>query len=421
MDDETSPLGAGERAAGEPGAALEPEAARAARPRAGAHALAEALAGAREFQRRGGGALLRRSLASVVDRLGEHHPPPTSGDPALAAALGLSPAEALRHDPYHPLGWTQWSECASVPLPERDEVALCVPHWGQLDVAFRCTLVQLLAAGRSVVVLAPERLPMPAERAARELARAGLPDGAVHVLVASDELVWRAVEQGGFDVIAAAGHASLETRLRARLASGGAGPSRGSRAPFGAGVVDAMLPALEFERVRSADVHVHVDDDPRERAEAAALLALGRAESLSGQLPGRVGRIRCHPRRFSQLTTALLALLESSPAFAHPLPPFEPEARAELERARELGLDEGATLILEGSRVSSDDDGWGKLFPLVFTNVEPGMRLARLERPMPLLLLLREPAAGEPAGGDPLGATELGPLVGEPRGEEPWP
>jgi hypothetical protein len=71
----------------------------------------------------------------------------------------------------------------------------------------------------------------------------------------------------------------------------------------------------------------------------------------------------------------------------------------ELERVRELGLDEGATLIAEGGPASRVENEWGNLFPLVFTNVEPGMRLARLERPMPVLLLQRELPAAAPLEG----------------------
>ncbi len=373
-------------------------------PRAGITELCAALDRANEFLEHDGAARVQSALAGILQRLSQPQPAPPTGDPLLARALGLEPAEAARHDPYDPLGLRAWTEAAAPASAERPEVALHAPHWSQLDVGFRRAVVRSLAAGRAVVVIAPERVPMIAERFARELAELGLPDGALVVLHATgEELLWRALEHPGFDVLVAAGHRELETRLRSRLlAAGGTGSARSA---FGAGVHEPSRVRLEFEALGRADVHVHSDDDPRERAEAAAMLALGRSEALSGQLPGHVGRILCHPRRFAELTRALLALLESSPAFTNPLPPFDPDLPAQLERARELGLDEGATLILEGKPPSPAAGRWGRLFPLVFTNIEPGMRLAAPRRPMPLLLLSREPVA---LAGIPFGPGELG-------------
>jgi hypothetical protein len=70
--------------------------------------------------------------------------------------------------------------------------------------------------------------------------------------------------------------------------------------------------------------------------------------------------------------------------------PRERATAAALGAARDLGLDEGATLIHEDAGVGSRRAGGGAiLVRLVFTNVEPHMRVAALRRPMPLLSILR--------------------------------
>ncbi len=369
-------------------------------PRAEIEDLERALERARDVLDRGRAAEISRAARAAITRLAREQPQPDGRDLEFAAALGLEASEAQRHQPYDPLALSAWSEPATAPHVHEDAaVVLLVSHWSELHVSFRRRLARLLVAGHAVVVLAPARVPMIAERFARELAGAGLPSGALEVLfMEGQEILWQALERGGFDRLAAAGHRELEQVLAQRLGSGA--PTRAAFTGFGAGVVEpAAGVRLAFELLGRSDFHVHADDDPLERAGAAAALALGRSEALSGQLPGQVGRISCHPRRFSAFTAALLAILENSPAFADPLPPFDPDLSRELERVRELGLDEGATLIVEGGPASREDRGWGRLFPLVFTNVEPGMRLARLERPMPVLLLQRELPAGPPPGG----------------------
>jgi hypothetical protein len=359
----------------------------------------EALERARAFLDGGGQARLARAFPPLLRRLTREHAPPEIGEASFAAALGLTPEEALRHEPYHPLALAAWAEPAqSIPSAERAEVVLLAPHWSELHIGFRRRVTRFLAAGHAVVVLAPARVPMVADRFAREIASAGLPEGALQVLFAEgQELLWSALERGGFDLLAASGHRELEQLLARRLELGVA--PRATRSGFGAGVLEPQPARLAFEHLTRSDFHVHVDDDPLERASAAAALALGRSEALSGQLPGHVGRIECHPRLFSAFTAALLAILESSPAHTEPLPPLDPDLPRELERVRELGLDEGATLIAEGGPASREEDAWGNLFPLVFTNLEPSMRLARLERPMPVLLLQRELPEGPSLAG----------------------
>ena len=82
-------------------------------------------------------------------------------------------------------------------------------------------------------------------------------------------------------------------------------------------------------------------------------------------------------------------MLTSNIAVDPPLDPVEADLPAFLEAARGLGLNEGATLIHESRGGSPRTAGGGRIARLVFTNVEPKMRIWGLDRPAPLLLLSR--------------------------------
>jgi acyl-CoA reductase-like NAD-dependent aldehyde dehydrogenase len=158
-------------------------------------------------------------------------------------------------------------------------------------------------------------------------------------------------------------------------------------------------------------------DDPARAAGALALKALGRSGTLSGQLPGQVGRVICHQRLFSRFSEEFLHGLEDGPvpALGPPVPAIEGDLPAYVRRAWALGLDEGATPIhggeplvraaaapgtapgvADGPAPATEPDpaqARGRaprvVLPVVFTNVEPGRRLARLRRPAPVVLLMR--------------------------------
>ena len=114
---------------------------------------------------------------------------------------------------------------------------------------------------------------------------------------------------------------------------------------------------------------------------------------MSGQLPGQVGLVTVDPRRLSAFTEELLAALEVEHVAEPCLPFVDRGLGALLEGQRDLGLDEGATLIHEGLMSGSRPSGQSaKLARLIFTNVEPRMRLLASSRPAPILLLVREDA-----------------------------
>ena len=154
-----------------------------------------------------------------------------------------------------------------------------------------------------------------------------------------------------------------------------------------------MLPELVFTRLASRREFVRYDDDPASRAREIARDAFGSSQTMSGQLPGQVGLVTVDARRLSAFTEELLTALEVE-ELAEPCVPFlDRGLGALLEGQRDLGLDEGATLIHEGFMPGSRGSGpSAKLARLIFTNVEPRLRLCANSRPAPILLLVRDAA-----------------------------
>lgn len=341
------------------------------------------------------GGVLERAAAALA-----RDPDP---DGTLAASLGLEPRELARTfdglegeladvcDAWAPLRGVQrgaggGAGCASGGADSRGGRALALVrvHWSELYAGLARELVPLFAAGASAVVLSDPTVPELAELFAGALATAGLPAAALAVLHADhDELVRAAVDGDTFDSVRLVGLEPLGARVERWRAAGGG-------AHFGAGVVAReRATRVEFRAPGSSTARVRRDDDPRARAHEVLRAALGRAASLSGQRAGQIGRVVCHPRAFSAFTGELLRILRSEREYREPLPFLDPDLAGHVRRARELGLDEGATLIHEGpdevACASGSAAGW-----IVFTNVEPHMRIASLTRPAPLLSLMRE-------------------------------
>jgi len=149
---------------------------------------------------------------------------------------------------------------------------------------------------------------------------------------------------------------------------------------------------------------VKLDADAPAAAREVVARAFGRSATLSGQLPGSIGRVVCHERVFSRFSAELLALLDRDADVARPLVALEPATIEHARRGRELGLDEGATLVFSPTKTRASDDPAGPdagiglsrarmaeaiLWPTVFTNVEEHMRVAWLGRPAPVLCLMR--------------------------------
>jgi len=314
-------------------------------------------------------------------------------DGPVALGLGLTTDELALHRSGLEAGLTAAIREGAQRGGERRGPCLLRPHWSLLWAGLGELLLRELAAGRPVLLLPDGGAPALVDQLVKALDRADLPPGALAVLHDDGRTALRcAVDAGGAEelLVSCATEELDELRrwLRARSPQGDL--------PFGTGVCEpAAAPELVHHDLGVRTARVSAGEDVEEVARRLALAALGRGETLSGQLPGHVRRIECDERCFSAFTAALLGQLEEAPELRPPVPQREPRLARELDQIRELGLADGATLIHEeGRRGSPGTSRNTTIGPLVFTNVLPGMRIAGLTRPAPVLLLQRL-AAGE--------------------------
>jgi acyl-CoA reductase-like NAD-dependent aldehyde dehydrogenase len=263
------------------------------------------------------------------------------------------------------------------PASENRGLACVRVHWSELLAGVWNEVAPLLVAGRTVLLLSDPHAPELAARVALAFADAGLPPDAL-ALVHDDsgaclEAAARDERISSFHV---SGPASVVRPLERRLAA--------RRKPeFGAGLDDTH----RLHVLRNRAHVVTRDEDITSAATAVIHGAFGRGSALSGQAPHSIGRVLCHERVFSHFTAELLAQLAASRDAREPLALLERELVDDARRMYELGLDEGATPIFTAAESMGADARFH--FPVVFTNVEEHMRLARVSRPAPVLRLMR--------------------------------
>jgi alpha-ketoglutaric semialdehyde dehydrogenase len=328
-------------------------------------------------------AAARREILVRAARDLAHDPDPGG---RLALRLGLSADELSFHfqDLPERLGRALDEPAATFADPRIRQRGLLVhaPAWAELVSGPASAIFSALALGRTILVVSDPVAPTIAESISDALARAGLPDGVLGVLHDDGEDALRAaLGSSAPTFVLASGFPERIQRLERMT-------TRPGGARFGAGLSDDSGTAIDLRILGTRSAVVAADADLARRAAEIAEAAFGRARTLSGQLPGQLGRASIHPRVFSRFTEELLAVLRASADLASPVPVVDAESEAELRRARVLGLDEGATLIFT-TAASPDDDEDGILAPSVFTNVEERMRLASLARPASILCLLR--------------------------------
>lgn len=360
-------------------------------------------------------------LTAALDRLEEAQ----GLAEALSAGLGLDPVEAreLLHEDF--LRGREGLELVrESSAPTGAGLGIFQAHWSDLAGSLLGRLAARLLGGSTAVVLADPRLPEAAEAVARALEAAGLPPGVAN-LVFDDGLTCLRAALGS------PGLAWVRLRgLREDLDQLSAMWQPGA---FGAGLTQWTMWPLS-----SSVLVVASASDPAAEAQRVVERGLSPSATLCGQLPDRIGRVLCHQRQLSRFTEELLARLEERADIERPRPLVEPRLLDWLGEAWALGLDEGAAPILgeapiegvrrpsqargqpaqatpgpaagtgmeAGGRPSDEGEGERSLgeqsagergggrpprsaSPVVFTNVEAGGRLLRLERPAPLLRLVR--------------------------------
>ncbi len=332
-------------------------------------ALAAAAKGGPEWRRRPRSERARLLLEAA--RILDAAPDPGG---LIAARLSLEPSELAVHvdGVGEMLARALAGERPELTAPPRGMtgVALHALHWSEIVREPARRIFSALAAGQSVVILSDRRLPMVADAIASALAAAGLPPGAWSLLhddgaTARRELLSHDVVDA---VCAAAPRAGLQRVAR---------ESSASRARM-----------LDLVALCNTSHFVGLCDDAADAAAHVIAAAFGRARALSGQAPGQIGRVLCHERVFSKFTAALLAALETDRDILHPIPPIDYLAPGYTSRVHELGIDEGATLLHPRSFEAAPGNA-ERLGALVFTNVDPFLRLAALSRPAPCVCLMR--------------------------------
>lgn len=311
--------------------------------------------------------------------------------PSVEIAFGLDSDEARVWVERELFQARQALEIVADDLAERGGVGLFGAHWSDGAGRLLGRSVGALAAGAALVLVADPLLPEGAEALARAAAESGLPAGLVNVLFDDGRAVLEALlgdARVGFARLAGA-----EPRLAAL--------ARTARP----GLALSLRPALAASRALPDEL------DPAEAAAGVVETSLSRSGTLSGQLPGRHGRVLCPRRHFSRFSEELLAALERHPDVRRPVPLLETDALEALQEAWFLGLDEGATPLSGGppwfvdAGGASDMGGGGpgrdrggvrgalRVRPVIFTNVDPKTRSGRFRRCVPVLGLMRVPDA----------------------------
>lgn len=292
----------------------------------------------------------------------------------------------------------------------RSGVGVFLAHWTDLVGPLLARLSIWLLGGSTAVLIADPRLPEATASLARALESAGLPRGTLALLHDDGQtLVRAALERGDLAWIRARGSAAEMATLDAAVQRGHASAER-SLWPLASAVHGVPLRA-----------------DPAEEAQRVLERALDPSDTLCGQLPDAIGRVLCHQRQFSRFTAELLDRLERSGAMTRPFAPVESDLCGWMREAWDLGLDEGACPVFGevSARPAAPPEAdpadcalpagaRGRapraVAPVIFTNVESGGRLCGLERPAPLLRLVRaesdeEALRGRAAPVRPTGAT----------------
>lgn len=254
-----------------------------------------------------------------------------------------------------------------------------VLDWSEMWLASARLVFRALLSGQSVIVVPDPRAPAIGDTLARALS--ALPRGAFQVVHDDNRTVMRAALDdervaalhlpSTMDAVVELSERDSTPRV-VRIASG-----------FGAGVDVQGASKLHVRSLANRSFVVREDDDLLAQAGLVCRRAFGRIDALSGAAPGRIGRVLIEKRAFSAFTETLLEALEASVDAASPIDATRAALTPHVERAFALGHDEGATAIFTGFEKPP------LAFPLVFTNVEERMRLARLARPAPVVCLMR--------------------------------
>lgn len=304
-----------------------------------------------------------------------------------------------------------------IDVPDADVVALAL-HWSEPLARVAARAVRAVRRGSALLLLTDPCLPRFGLSLADALLAIGVAPGRIAVLHGDGSDLLRGVAARpdvGVDAVRpnafTSGIAGTLGALRDDAQGAEtrpAGEGEGAATPegwFGRGVVARPAAPLRVRLPLGADVvvgNVEWDgldgdtvrlpsDDLNEVAEEVVERAFGRGV-LGGFAADAAARVVIERSAFSRFTECLLEVLsdaDDDPWFDPPAWALRPggRTRRSLAAGRRIGLDEGATLVHERCPSRGSEDARG----LVFTNVEPRMRLGGALRVPGVLALVRGP------------------------------
>jgi acyl-CoA reductase-like NAD-dependent aldehyde dehydrogenase len=248
-------------------------------------------------------------------------------------------------------------------------VVAAVTPWNAPQGVIMHKLAAALITGCTMVLKPAQETPLDSYILAELLERAGLPDGVFNVLPAGRQTSELLISHPGIDKVAFTGSTAAGRRIAAICGN------------------DLRRVTLELGGKSAA---IFLDDADFDSA--VEKLRFGSLRN-SGQVCSLKTRLLVSKHREQELLERLVALVDSMPV-GDPNDPLTQIGPMVTARQREIiegyinvGRHEGAQVVVGGGRPSGLERGW-YVQPTIFTDVEPGHRIAQEEIFGPVLSVL---------------------------------
>ena len=264
--------------------------------------------------------------------------------PGAADGLSLPAVDHVNYTTRHPIG----------------PVGVITP-WNTPFMLSTWKIAPALAAGCTVVHKPAEWSPLTAHLLGEIALEAGLPPGVLNVVHGDGETAGRALtEHPDIKAIAFVGESSTGSRIQAQGAP--------------------TLKRLHFELGGKNPVVVFADAELERALDAVVFMIY----SLNGERCTSSSRVLVEADVYSEFVDRVAHAMQQVPV-GHPLDPgavigplIHPVHRDKVCSYRDIGRDEGATLV-EGAGWADAPDGGNWVAPMLFTDAAPTMRVSREE------------------------------------------
>jgi acyl-CoA reductase-like NAD-dependent aldehyde dehydrogenase len=250
-------------------------------------------------------------------------------------------------------------------LTLREPVGVCaqIIPWNFPIVMAGWKLGPALAAGCTVILKPAEQTPLTALRLGEILSESGLPDGVVNIVTGPGEttgsalinhpLIDKIAFTGSTDVGKLVMHAAAEGIKRVSLELGGKSPN-------------IVFDDVDIESVVDKSVYSVFANAGQDCCARTRFIVHERiADKFTAALAGRTRRLRVGDPRDEQSEIGAI---------------ISPQQQANVERYLDIGQQEGAELLVGGTRPEDTSLARGNfLLPAVFSGVRNDMRIAREE------------------------------------------